>query len=330
MSQNSKKIANPEEHAALLIEQAIESLSRALDDRGSHDYSPSWLRSGEMGSGAWETSYPGQHKTLRVSFDHMLPDGSNLLDLENEKLLATIQRLAIHLRSGHISVDIGPDRWLATITWTKNLASYLILNNEIYEPKSCGFTLLDENGVKALLEDISIGSWSHALMFQERILEHFHQSIYGTPATFDITENPFELPSKFRESIIQYLTKNKLYMKSSIEVGKHIQGLVSRKYLADILGTHSSAFQHPSMRSFLRQFEPNFGDNKLLFSSRQNCANHVSHKTRFVEDAASHTLGVKAFRNHVQLLKHVLAGNAELPDYIPGRLQELSATQLLN
>ncbi|WP_426111980.1 hypothetical protein [Pseudomonas sp. DSP3-2-2] len=311
MSQNSTKVSNPREHARLLREQALQLL-----EEPSTDFEASWLLQGGIGSHTWLVHIPGE-SPIELSFSHLLPDKTNLIELENSKLLTTIQHFAFNMRSGYVSTDIGPNRWLECVAWVTNLASYLTLHTEIYDVKNYGFGQLDKNGCEVLLEDISLGSWGRALLHQERILDIFHEAVSGTKAPVDMIENPFLLSEEFISSVVNYLQLNQLYTDSNLNQGATSTGLVSRTFLAELLGCHPSAFQHLNMRAFLRQFEPTLKHEYLLLEANRRGANHASHKTALVADTLEHTIGVKAFTNHVIILKHFLSAHSSFPDEIP-------------
>lgn len=313
-TRNSKRLINTSEHVAALIER-----SRQLLAPKSIIYESSWLTEGSIGSKRWVTRSVSDEKPMIVNFEYMLPDGTFLTDDENRAILEPLQKIAFELRSGLLPTNIAPKSWRKKVKWMINLAHLIILYEEEFEPKTHGFSLMNEKNIKILFKDLSIGSWATALKFPERFIDFLHRNIYGIPAPELLYKDIFQLPEIFISDARVWLEKNGHYNKTRSQGTRDsvMLGTLSRNLLSSLLGAHWSAFKSIPFRLFIRQFEPKIANRFLLVDAARPNSECFSHKTITLEDASRHKVDIKSFKEHVHAYQTFLLGNIHHPSSIP-------------
>lgn len=313
-TRNSKRLLNTNEHIATLIER-----SKKLLEPKCIIYKSSWLIQGTIGSKTWVTQSASEEKPMVVNFEFMLPDGTFLTDDENRAILEPLQKVAFELRSGLLPTNIAPKLWRKKIKWMINLAHFTILYEEEFKPKTQGFSLINENNIKILFKDLSIGSWATALRFPERVIDYLHGKIYGSSAPEPLYKDIYHLPESFVSDACGWLEKHGHYNKTRSQ-GAHksiLFGTMSRNLLSSILGAHWSAFKSIPFRLFIRQFEPKISNKFLLVDATRPNSERFSHKTLTLDDASRHKVDIKSFKEHIHAFQTFLLGNIYHPCSIP-------------
>ncbi|MCH5518692.1 hypothetical protein [Pseudomonas syringae] len=286
---------------ASLIDQARQSLT------GSLDFKSSWLIDGGIGSHQWKVLCDDK-KVETINFAQPLANLTSLTDPENIFLLECIQKQSFNLRQGYLNKRLNYAVWLKHVHAYFNIASWLVLNNDQYRPQTMGFKLLDENACRVLCDDYSNGGWASVLQFKDRLCDHFC-ALIGEPYEGGM------LSGRQIGKIIVYLKMHRLYI-SNDSSKPNSEGLVSRVYLANALGTHPSAFLHMSIRSFLRQFEISL-QGPILTEAKTRKAKYNSHRTPTAYEPDHEKVAQKSLKQFLICLKSLSAGHDLLPDSMP-------------
>ncbi|MGT3076186.1 hypothetical protein [Pseudomonas putida] len=301
MNKKSSKQKDSKAILEKLIDQARQSLQSTVK------YTASWLLEGGIGSPSWKVV--GSNKKIEIiNFEQPLANLTILTAPENKLLLESIQKQAFCLRSGLLHSRVCYQVWLDHIRAYINTASWLSLYESQYQPQKYGFKLLNENACKIIIDGYSKGGWAGALEFKDRISAHL----------CEITEEPYDgldLTQSNITKVCEYLKTNNLYISSGSDALSE-SGLVSRKYLAKILGTHPSAFQHVSIRDFLRQFEPPLQSN-ILSAGKSRRGNYNSHRAVLTGQTETNTVTKNTLARFIGFLKSLDAGSQILPDLMP-------------
>lgn len=311
-------------HIQALLAQARSNLK---SNETSECYSANWLVEGGLGSAQWRVSVPRRKDLVTIEFNRHMPDGTQLCDQENKLLLVTIQKSAFHLRMGSMTERfMGFTQWMSHIYFLINFAAWLILHKSVYEPQLYGFRQLTKNSCEVLLAELGAGSWSDALQYKKRLVVHFYSCIKSLFPIESLLLSVDELPKEFVEEVVSYLESQDLYS-PSVGVCNGGNVMISRKYLASVLGAHVSGFRSLNLRAFLRQFEPELQHSSILLSAtRKN--RYFSQNTHLVEQASSPSIGKSYFSSFVALLHNFLKAHKKIPLDVPEI--NLDAKSLLN
>ena len=296
-----------------MIDQA-ESKSRL--NKRDLTYKADWLVSGEIGSDRWAVSFPNINEPTFIDFNRLMPDGSNLTDESNQRLLTTLQKWLYHCRMGTLTGKlVAPGRWMNYLQFSFNLASWIKLHRFIYKPEANGFMLLDTDACEAIADELSTGGWNSALLLKERFITHLFQVIETQCTLEAVLDNLDELDEQFKSSAIRYFQDNNLYV-GIAQDSNYTKGMLSREYIAEVLGKAPTALHAPSFRLFIRQFEPKLTNADVLqVGTRKNL--HYTQNTKSIEEAADTSLSVKHFKDQLYFMKLFFNGHSKLPDDIP-------------
>ncbi len=296
---------------AALIAHTKDSLETSID------YTANWLIEGGIGSPSWVVR--GNNNSIEtIKFSHPLGNLTNLTDPENTVILEAIQKQAFLLRAGYLQKKIGFDVWMKHIRAYINIASWTSLHEKQYNPQKYGFRQINQNACKLLCDGYSKGGWAGVLEFEDRISELLCQAVSESYNGHKLTPNQVA-------KICEFLKKEKLYI-SNHNGDSSDSGLVSRIYLAELLGTNHSAFQHDSMRAFLRQFEDSL-QGPLLVEGKTRRAKHQSQRAATSQSAHA-SVTKKSLKQFLIILKSLAAGNQMLPEVMPNF--EFEINDLLN
>ncbi|WP_225137424.1 hypothetical protein [Pseudomonas putida] len=301
--------------------------SKLNSNEASERYSASWLAEGGLGSAQWRVRAPKRKELVTIVFNRHMPDGTKLCDEENRLLLETIQKSAFHLRMGSLTERfMGHNQWMSHIYFLINFAAWLILHKSVYEPQLYGFRQLSKNSCEVLLAELGAGSWPEALQYKQRLVLHFYSCVNSLFPIDYLLLSVDELPKDFIGEVVHYLESQDLYS-PSVGVCNDGNVMVSRKYLASILGAHVSGFRSLNLRAFLRQFEPDLQHPSILLSATRT-TRYFSQNTHLVEQANSPSIGKSYFKTFVSLLLNFLKSHKKIPLDVPGIT--LDAKSLLN
>ncbi|PSS59187.1 hypothetical protein [Pseudomonas sp. BBP2017] len=234
------------------VEQLIERARKLLPQR-KLSYEADWLISGKIGSEQWIVvdDYDKQ-TTFEIRFDARLPDGSLLTEPKNIRLLAPIQKVAFHLRMGNLEhFYVGHRHWMRIIATPINLARWLVLNAEVFQPQRYGFRLLTDDHMRAYLKEYSHGGLANTLKLGERFLTLLHEQTKTSLSIHEIFEKRLCLDEGFIIESARWLNTQDAY----VNCKDSKEQKVSRKYLERILGCSAFLFEkYPSIANIINQF----------------------------------------------------------------------------
>jgi len=301
MTRKNTKPLSSRAALALLIERAKDSLEKNVT------YTASWLKEGEIGSHKWKV-LGKKSKIVTINFSELLSDGTLLSDPPNALLLATIQKQIFCIRSGLLKPHVDHLTWMRHVRFYINLASWLCLYKDKYQPQMLGFKLFNENSSKLLVNSFCKAGWAGAFELIPRLSEIFCDLI-------DEEYDDEKLTQAQIEKIVKYLTENKLYRKNQFDIESEF-GLVSRNYLAKVLNTHISSFKHVHTRTFLRQFEISL-QNPVLVQGFNARAQYSSHKAHLFDLEADGKITKASLVQFLNLVKTFSEGNPYIPEQMP-------------
>lgn len=302
-----------ERRIAALIKQA-EVRSRL--HRKNHNYQADWLVKGELGSPEWLVTTPGRAELSNVDFRQPMPDGSVLTDDCNARLLYTVQKWLFHCRMGSINGKAtSPNRWTAYFHLTMNLSAWIILYKAIYNPAEYGFMHLTNDAFKAIAEGLSKGGWGEALLFKERFLAHLSEILGYPDLQASIEFDPDHLPKDFIEKAISYFEAQNLYTTSGKD-SNYEKGMLSRDFLAKVLGRTPLSFNNRSFRLFIRQFEPLLQDDNLLHVGIRK-QRHTTQNTQTIDEVSCGGITAPYFEDLLVMLQQFFDEHERLPNEIP-------------
>lgn len=276
-----------------------------------------WLLQGAMGSSYWEVKGDGRNKKLTIYFSHTLPDGTNLCDPCNRHMLYTVQQTAAMMRNNPMGYAIKAKRWAQHVTTLLQICSWLVLNEEKYEPRDYGFMRLDDNALTNLMTELSMGSWSEALQYNSRILQSIHALTHSHTDLNSLINSPLDLPAHFVAEAVQYFQANKWYTRANQRNDTKIDGVISRIKIGELIGCESQFLNHdPKLRVFLRQFEPALFHPKLLINASPR-ANFHNQNTMTLEDAKKHRPAKKSLKDQINQISKIFSSHNFLPELIP-------------
>jgi len=290
------------------IEQLINNARKLLPSK-KIIYRADWLIHGEIGSDVWvvaDNYVAGT--TLTIPFDDFLPDGSRLNESKNFRLLATIQKVAFHLRMGSLPNYHGLyKQWRSFINNIVNLARWLILNAPIFEPQKHGFSLLTEDHIKGYLKEFAKGGVNSTLKIEERFLELLHSNIRSNFSLEEILDNRYHLDDEFIIQSAQWLKTQNAYINTK---RPHVYA-VSRTYLASVLGcTHQMFGAYPSVASLLNQFD-------LISSPLQSDKTELLKPDDRLATNENSAIVVRTMYTHRRALQIFASAHAKIPNEIP-------------
>ena len=283
-----------------------------------------WLLEGTAGSSVWVTTNSGKeeysdglwHNTKDINFNRLLANGTKLDAPANEKPLIAIQTWAFLLREGSLAFDVSPTIWLRNVRAAINLTSWMSLKPKVFNIELYGLSQLTQDELKKLFSDLSLGGWPRALRFEQRIYDHLHTKAFGCapgPMTLD---ELFNLPDEIKSKISRFL-ESEGFLANSITTKFDSQDLISRNYLADIVGATPTSFTGDSIRCFLRQFEPKLKHPHLLIEPQQ-FTRYPSQNTPLLSEclnsgiSESYLLEQKSFFTRI-----IEISNHEISDWVP-------------
>ncbi|MDD1963742.1 hypothetical protein NPS29_00255 [Pseudomonas putida] len=238
-----------DEHVEALINRA-----RKLINVNPDVFEADWLVSGGIGSPEWVVidNYD-DGTTITVRFDDYLPNGSMLTDRENSLLLHPIQKAAFHLKMGNLQHPSGwHKQWLRVIDTSVNLARWVILNEEVFQPQEYGFQLVSDDHLRGYFQEFASGGIANTLKLEDRLLTILHYYTESDLELSDILKNKNCLDEKFLEDAVRWLNTQDAYL-----LAKRLKmRVVSRKWLEAVLGCSSQLFdRYPAVANVLNQLD---------------------------------------------------------------------------
>jgi hypothetical protein len=271
----------------------------------------------------WETTNRGREEmidgqwqnTIRFDWKVPLPNGALLTDVRYERLLMLIRKIAFLMRSGLVSGNSTPTSWRNAMGKLIVLVRWTVLYEEKYKPEQYGLRLLDQSSLDWLFGLVAKGGWFHALRIPQRILTVMYHGAYGNVIPQCLTEDPFNIPAKEIDPLVQWLERQDLYkiVRDGVHSGKrHLK----RDPLAVLIGENPLSFKNPNVSRFLRQFEPDFSKEKLLVRLRQGTeypSQKVLSNQNFSDIGASEDMIMMLEKT----IATVLDAHRHVPDLLP-------------
>ncbi|MHB8949791.1 MAG: hypothetical protein ACYC4S_12095 [Rhodoferax sp.] len=262
----------------------------------------------EMVDGQWQN-------TIRFDWRVPLPNGALLTDVRYEHLLMLLKKIAFLMRSGLVAGNSTPAAWrngmgklIALIRWT-------VLHEEKFMPELYGLRLIDQPSLEWLFCLVAEGGWFHALQIPQRILAVLYQGAHGISCPQSLLNSPFTIPIKEIEPLVQWMECQGLYChaKDGAHMGKrHLK----RNPIARLIGESPSSFTTPNVSGFLRQFEPDFGNESLLVQLRQG-TEFPSQKVISIQDVRDGGASEEAIVALEKAIGTVLDAHRHVPDLLP-------------
>lgn len=276
-----------------------------------------WLIQGGMGDKFWVVKDNGRNKKLAVYFTHALPDGTDLCDPCNSQMLYTVQQTAAMIRNNPMGFAVKTQRWSEYVAISLQVCSWLVLNENKYEPRKYGFMRLDDNALKNIMTDLSIGSWTEALQYIPRMVQRIHALTHSKTDLAVLLDSPLDLPKNFITEVVQYFSDNEWYTKAHQRSGTKTKGSLSRNKLGELIGCESEQLHFdPKMRAFLRQFEPALLHPKLLIRASPR-TNFHNQNTITLAEAKNHRPTKKSLKDQINQLSIIFSSHNFLPQIIP-------------
>lgn len=226
-----------------------------------------WLIEGGLGSHQWITKNNGKEyfkdgwrNTKNLFFDVQLPDGSSLCDQANRRCFDALQKWCFAYRSGWLGPDPTAKHWHETCRFGITLTSWMYLRKDQFFPQEHGFDLLTKADLKMLFEELTVDGWVTALKIIERSFTAIYSLAYNEPPDAELIAQLPYVPDAIVEKVTSAVEANNLFIRTN----KRDQRLISRVFLAEMLGTIPSRFVNLSVRTFLRQFEVESGSPLIL------------------------------------------------------------------
>lgn len=259
-----------------------------------------WLLEGSMGDAVWKTKNGGKEYfdngwqlTRNASFDRRLPDLSSLTEVENKKCLDSIQKWAFAYRSGWLERVPGPKAWIQAVNWSLLMTSWVYLDTGKYQPKTEGFSLVDEDDLALLMEALAVDGWASALRLRERVFSSLFLYSFGKKPEQQILDQLPKVDPEFIKKIADVLgSEEKFTQYTSSD-----QKLISRKFIADLVGCSARSLDAVSVRSFLRQFEMSDNSSLILLPGAIKTA-HPSQRLVIFDDESRSRLTKQAMLQH--------------------------------
>lgn len=302
-TRNAPKYDDTDGLIAALKKQAR---SRKSSKSNLNSIKAAWLIDGQLGSPRWTIRERADAPPEIIDFCISLPDGTTLTDPQNNKCLTLIQRIFYAARCGHLH-KANQETSIRLIKWLFKFTQWVYLNKHIFEPEKYAFGKVTNDDIDTLLDMLADGSWASALCIINRSLDAIHQSVYGYAAPSTYHDNLFNLPDKFIDDAIKWLTKHEKYVKSEI---------VSRAWLSTAIlsPVHKN---DKKIRLFLRQFEPTVHHDRLLARTSRGIRNHIDSRTVSIESVHTKTAYAKTFYGHVDKLHSFMQANYIDPKSFP-------------
>lgn len=288
-----------------MLDSLIDQAHRNLRD--SVEFSASWLKEGAIGSHEWKV-LGANSKIETIDFAQPLANMTLLTDPANSLLLESIQKQSFCLRAGYLQKSVNYEVWLKHLRAYFNIASWLCLHETQYRPQQFCFKQLNKNACEILTDDYSKGGWASVLKFKDRLCDHFCE------VTGEAYDGMNLSPRQVGKTIV-YLKMHNLFISNESSESSNT-GLISRVYLAKVLGTHPSAFQHASIRTFLRQFEITL-QGSVLAEAKTRRSKFKSQRAVIAYETDTEIVSKKSLKQFLILLKSLTAGQHILPDAMP-------------
>ena len=304
-----------------MILQALASASQQIRPFDGKLEAP-WLLSPSTAL-VWETTNRGREElvngkwqnTIRIDWRVPLPDGTLLTDAHYKVLLNLVKKIAFLMRNGLVTGNSAAAAWRNSISRLIMLVRWVVLHKEKFMPEKYGLRLLDQAAIDWLFSLVAEGGWFHALQIPQRILTAMYQSAHGVPCPQHVLDNPFAIPTSEIKPLVKWLELQDGYKQVREGVNKGKRHL-KRGMIANLIYENPIAFKTPNIGRFLRQFEPDFGNETLLLRLQQ-LTEFPSHKTASIQEVSSVAGSEESVSNLGKVMATILDAHRHIPDLLP-------------
>lgn len=262
----------------------------------------------ELVDGQWQN-------TIRIDWRVMLPNGALLSDARYESLLTLLKKIVFLMRSNLVAGSSAPSAWKTATSRLMCVIRWSVLHEEKFLPEQYGLRLLDQPALDWLFSLIAEGGWAHALQIPQRILAAMYLGAHGIISPQSLLRNPYSIPTADIGPLVQWLEHQNCY--KEVPQGTHYgKRHLQRDPLARLINENPLSLQSPNIVRFLRQFEPDFSNESLLFSVRQD-TEFPAQKTESIQDFSSCTGSEEAVEGVAKSITTILDAHRHIPDYLP-------------
>lgn len=282
-------------------------------------YEADWLLS-DWNSPVWRTRYGAVSarvdgewvRTLNISWQALLPNGTYLTDPDYDFLLETLRRAAFLRRQGFIPARIPGQKTWRIFTNKLIAVSRWLLYQEKY---GSDLRLLDQAGLNQLATELATGGWSMAMRVAERTVSSLYHETFGDDCPPEFITDPGNLPHHICLQIVDYL-----HSKSAFSTDSEYKGSLSRKFLSDLISEPVESLTSLSdrTRAVIRQFEPLLqSSDGLLIRAYDSGRKFPTHRTLTVQEALHRPTTQSTVRFAMDALTSLLSMYRHLSDRIP-------------
>lgn len=260
----------------------------------------------ELVDGTWKN-------TVRVDWRVKLPNGSLLTDERYKLLLNFTKKIMFLMRSGLICGASAPDAWLKSTYQLIRFVRWIILHEQRFQPEKYCMGLIDQPAVDWLFGLVADGGWAHALQLPQRSLAAMYRGAHGATCPHSLLDDPFAVPPSEIHPIKQWVESQGGYC--SIRNGAHEDKRhINRAWLSGLIYEGTFAISTPRMKSFCRQFEPDY---------RSHVIEAVCRSTEFPSQSAevvsevSGSASEKVILHLATSMGSILEAHRHIPDLLP-------------
>lgn len=303
-----------------LVQLALESAKQQIRPYDG-DFKAPWLLS-DYKEPVWETINRGREElvdgkwqnTIRIDWRIQLPNFALFTDARYNLLLTTIKLIAFLTRSDFVSGASAPIAWKLMVNRILLIVRWVVLHENRFMPEQYSLKLLDQPALDWLFRLVAEGGWAHALQIPQRILIAMYQGAHCVSCPQALLDNTCAIPAAEVVPLVKWLEAQDGYKRvlSGAYQGKRN---VNRGFLAKMIGEERYSLNTPNVARFLRQFEPDFGNESLLVSSKQD-TEFPSQKNELIQDVSG-TVSEKTIEGMACSMATILDAHHHIPDLLP-------------
>lgn len=271
----------------------------------------------------WETTNRGREEfvdgqwqnTIRIDWRVTLPNGALLTDVRYERLLTLAKKIAFLTRSDLVAGNSAPGAWRNSTDTLIMVIRWAVLHEEKFLPEQYGLRLLDQAALDWLFGLIAEGGWTLTLQFPQRILSTMYLGAHGVACPQSLLDNPYMIPASEIGPLVRWLECQDCYkeMTKGAHCGKRH---LLRNPLAKLISENPSSLNTPNLARFLRQFEPDFSNESLLVSLRQD-TEFPAQKAKSIQDDNGCSGSENSVMSLARVIVTILDAHRHAPDFLP-------------
>lgn len=271
----------------------------------------------------WETTNRGREEfvdgkwqnTICIDWNVPLPNGGSLTDARYGCLLALAKKIAFLVRNDLVSGSSTPKGWAGGTSVLIRLVRWTVLHEQRFQPEKYGLRLLDQPALDWLFGLIADGGWTHAIQIPQRLLAAIYFGAHGAACPQVLLNDPHVIPPSEIGPLVRWLEHKNGY--KCVREGAHRgKRQLRREMLAGLISENYLSFKTSNVSCFLRQFEPDFGNESLLIGLRQS-TEFPSQRIASIQDASFSTGGEELVNAVTTLVVTILDAHRHIPDLLP-------------